>query len=131
MSFDPMATAIDWLDAYRASDLEFMLAMFADDAVVQCGCCAGTTVSGKESFRAYWAQRFLDCAASDLEDLRPSGSGASISYITRAGTVAADVEFDRNGKIAFLGLGPPTVALAAGAGFARPGADQAELTSLD
>jgi hypothetical protein len=131
MSFDPMAAAIDWLDAYRSSDLEFMLGMFADDAVVQCGCCAMTTISGKESFRAYWAQRFQDCAASDLEDLRPSGSGASISYITRAGTVAADMQFNRDGRIAFLRLGAPTAARAAGAGFARQRAAQAELTGRD
>jgi ketosteroid isomerase-like protein len=109
MSFDPMAAAIDWLDSYRSSDLEFMLSMFADDAVVQCGCCAMTTICGKESFRAYWEQRFQDCAASDLVDIQPSGSGTSISYVTGFGTVAADVQFDRDGKIAFLRLGtlPP------------------------
>jgi hypothetical protein len=27
---------------------------------------------------------------SDLEDLQPSGSGTSVSYVTRAGTVAAN-----------------------------------------
>jgi hypothetical protein len=118
MSFDPMAAAIDWLDAYRSSDLEFMLSMFADDAVVQCDCSAMTTICGKESFRAYWAQRFQDCAASDLEDIQPSGSGTSISYITRAGTVAADVQFDRDGKIAFLRLGIPMAAPASEVDFA-------------
>jgi ketosteroid isomerase-like protein len=117
MSFDPMAAAIDWLDAYRSSDLEFMLSMFADDAVVQCGCCAMTTISRKESFRAYWAQRFQDCAALDLEDVQPSGSGTSISYATRTGTVAADLQFDRDGKIAFLRLGTPTAAPTGGADF--------------
>lgn len=122
MSFDPMAAAIDWLDAYRSSDLEFMLSMFADDAVVQCGCCAMATLCGKESFRAYWTQRFQDCAASDLEDLQPSGSGTSISYVTRAGTVAADVQFDQDGKIAFLRLGTPTAAPADRVDVARQAA---------
>jgi ketosteroid isomerase-like protein len=119
MSFDPMAAAIDWLDAYRSSDIELVLSMFADDAVVHCDCCAMTTLCGKESFRAYWTQRFQDCAASDLEDLQPSGSGTLISYVTRAGTVAADVQFDRDGKIAFLRLGVPTAAPAVGVDFAR------------
>ena len=124
MSFDPMAAAIDWLDAYRSSDLEFMLGMFAEDAVIQCGCCAMTTICGKESYRVYWVQRFQDCAASDLEDIQPSGSGASISYITRAGTVTADVQFDRVGKIAFLRFGTATAAPAAVADFGRQRADQ-------
>jgi ketosteroid isomerase-like protein len=34
MSFDPMAAAIDWLDAYRSSDLETILKMYSDDAVI-------------------------------------------------------------------------------------------------
>jgi ketosteroid isomerase-like protein len=123
MSFDPMAAAIDWLDAYRSSDLELVLSMFADDAVVHCGCCAKTTLCGKESFRAYWTQRFQDCAASDLEGIQPSGSGTSIAYVTRAGTVAADVQFDRDGEIVFLRLGVPTAAPAIGIDFARQPAE--------
>jgi ketosteroid isomerase-like protein len=109
MSFDPMAAAIDWLDAYRSSDLELMLNMFADDAVIQCGCCAMTTIRGKETFRAYWAQRFQDCVPYDLDDLQPSGKGTFISYVTSAGTVSAAVQFDQDGKIAFMRLGPPVL----------------------
>ena len=36
-SFDPMAVAIDWLDAYRAGDIEAILEIYAEDAVVHCG----------------------------------------------------------------------------------------------
>src|ERR1700761_9834990 len=107
MSFDPMAAAIDWLDAYRSADIEFVLGMFADDAVVECGCCAMTKVIGREELRLYWAERFRDCAALDLEDLHPSASGASISYATRAGIVAVDMRFDAGGKIVSLRLGRP------------------------
>ena len=32
-----MAAAVDWL-AYRARDIEAILKMFADDAVVECNC---------------------------------------------------------------------------------------------
>jgi hypothetical protein len=111
MSFDPMAAAIDWLDAYRSSDLELMLTMFADDAVIQCGCCAMTTIRGKEPFRAYWQQRFQDCVPYDLDDLQPSCKGTLISYVTSAGTVSADVQFNHDGKIAFMRLGCPTPVL--------------------
>ena len=43
MSFDPMAIAIDWLDAYRAGNIEAILEMYAEDAVVHCGCCAAAS----------------------------------------------------------------------------------------
>jgi hypothetical protein len=107
MSFDPMTAAIDWLDDYRSSDLEPLLKMFAEDAVIECGCCAMTSLAGKKAARAYWRQRFLDCAPSDLTDIQPSQEGAAISYRARDGVVAAILEFNSNGKIAFLRLGPP------------------------
>jgi len=52
MFFDPMAAAADWLDAYRSGDLETMLRMHADDSVIECGCCAMTTVTGKQGLRS-------------------------------------------------------------------------------
>ena len=58
MSFDPMAAAIDWLDAYRAGDIEGSLRMYADDAVVRCGCGGTKTITGKERLRAYWLDGF-------------------------------------------------------------------------
>jgi hypothetical protein len=101
-----MAAAIDWLDAYRPSDLEPLLKMFADDAVIECSCCAMASLVGKKAARAYWRQRFLDCAPSDLTDVQPSRDGTAISYRARNGVVAAILEFSSKGKIAFLRLGP-------------------------
>src|ERR1700684_1886374 len=102
MSFDPMAAAIDWLDAYRSSDLEPLLKMFADDAVIECGCCAMTSLTGKKAARAYWRERFLDCTPSALTDVRPTSDGTVISYHARDGVVASSLEFNSKGKIAFL-----------------------------
>lgn len=87
MSFDPLAAAIDWLHAYRSSDLETIINMYSDDAVIECGCCAMTTVTGKAALRTYWEQRFQDSVPSDLEDLQPSHEGAMITYQARNGTV--------------------------------------------
>ncbi|WP_247834255.1 hypothetical protein [Bradyrhizobium sp. 200] len=42
MTFDAMAAAVDWLDAYRAGDIESILEFYADDAVIECGCGAFT-----------------------------------------------------------------------------------------
>jgi CheY-like chemotaxis protein/ketosteroid isomerase-like protein len=106
MSFDPLAAAIDWLHAYRSGDLETIINMYSDDAVIECGCCAMTTVTGKAALRTYWEQRFQDSVPSDLEDLQPSHEGAMITYQARNGTVFADLKFNPDGEIAFLRCGP-------------------------
>ncbi|MBR0822337.1 nuclear transport factor 2 family protein [Bradyrhizobium liaoningense] len=106
MSFDPMAAAVDWLDAYRAGEIETILAMFADDAIVHCACGGMKTISTRQGLRAYWVDRLRDYPASHLDDLRPSGAGAAISYIARDGAVSAILTFNASGKIASLTCGP-------------------------
>jgi ketosteroid isomerase-like protein len=100
-----MAIAVDWLDAYRARDIQGLLEFFADNAVVECACGDMKTITGKEGLRAYWVQRLTDYPASDLDDLQPAGDGASISYVTDGGVVNALLEFDAAGKITFLHCG--------------------------
>jgi ketosteroid isomerase-like protein len=108
MSFDPMAAAIDWLDAYRSGDLEIVLKMFAADAVVECNCCAMTTITGERPLRAYWQQRLQDCPPMNLADLQPSSDGVAVSYLTRSGVVAAVLKFNAKRQIEFLRLERPT-----------------------
>src|SRR3954453_22840202 len=38
MTFDAMAAALDWLDAFRAGNIEAILEMFADDGAIACAC---------------------------------------------------------------------------------------------
>jgi hypothetical protein len=52
-TLDPMAAAIDWLDAYRAATLS-IVHWYAPDASLRCGCNGETTVIGR-----YWRQRFI------------------------------------------------------------------------
>ncbi|OKO66879.1 nuclear transport factor 2 family protein, partial [Bradyrhizobium sp. AS23.2] len=99
MSFDPMAVAIDWLDAYRSGDIEIILALYADDAVVHYG-CQRVTVTGKEALRAYWADRLRKYPASDLDNLQPSQDGTVISYVTASGMISAALTFNTDGQIA-------------------------------
>lgn len=106
MSFDPMAAAVDWLDAYRTGDIEAILAMYAENAVVHCGCGGNKTFTGRGALRAYWIDRLRRYPASDLDNLHPANDGASISYITKTGTVSAVLAFDANGKIKTLTCGP-------------------------
>jgi len=106
MFFDPMAAAVDWLDAYRAGDIESILGMYAEDAVVHCGCGSMKTLTGEEALRAYWVDRLRKYPASDLNNLQPSKGGIAISYITCTGVVEALLVFNGAGKIASLSCGP-------------------------
>jgi ketosteroid isomerase-like protein len=104
MVFDPMAAAVDWLDAYRAGNLGAILNMYAEDAVTECG-CYGLTINGKEGLRAYWERRLREYPASDLDDLRPHAEGATICYKACDGVVAATLEFNAEGRIRRLRCG--------------------------
>lgn len=101
-----MAAAVDWLDAYRAGDIEAILELYAEDAVVHCGCCSAT-ITGREALRAYWIDRLQKYPASTLDDLNPSlHDGTVISYITDAGVMRALIAFDSAGRIKMLDCGP-------------------------
>jgi hypothetical protein len=106
MSFDPMAAAVDWLDAYRAGDIEAILDMYAEDAEVYCGCGSIKTFSGRDALRVYWIDRLRNYPASDLDNLLPSSDGTVISYATGIGTVMAVLAFTAAGKIKTLTCGP-------------------------
>jgi SnoaL-like domain len=99
MSFDPMAAAIDWLDAFRSGDLESVVEMFADEAVVLCGCCSAAWIADKSGLRTFWQQRLHDCAPTDLDDLQPSGEGVMLTYRMGDSLVAATLDFDAAGRI--------------------------------
>ena len=101
MKFDAMAAAVDWLDAYRFGDIEAILRMYRDDAVTECG-CDGVTIVGKDGLRAYWERRLREYPASQLDDLKPSEDGATISYLASDGLVAAILEFGSDGRIRAL-----------------------------
>jgi len=105
MSFDALAAAVDWLDAYRAGDVEAILEMCAENAVIQCDCSGAKVLTGREALRAYWVDRLQEDPASALDDLQPSHDGAAISYVTRTGVVRAVLVFDRAGKIKTLNCG--------------------------
>ncbi|MCK1393756.1 nuclear transport factor 2 family protein [Bradyrhizobium sp. 1] len=106
MSFDPMAVAVDWLDAYRAGDIEAILELYAEDAVVHCGCCGVQTIRGREALRAYWVDRLRKYPAGTLDDLNPSDDGTMISYVTSAGVMSALFAFDAAGRIKELACSP-------------------------
>ncbi|UFW46404.1 MULTISPECIES: nuclear transport factor 2 family protein [Bradyrhizobium] len=105
MSFDPMAAAVDWLDAYRAGDIETLLEMYAEDAVVYCD-CDQLAISGRENLRGYWASRLQKHPATELDNLQPSHGGAMISYVSGENVVQAVLDFNDAGKIRTLSCRP-------------------------
>jgi hypothetical protein len=101
-----MAVAVDWLDAYRAGDIEALLDLHADDAVVHCGCSGVQTVTGREALRAYWIEHLRRYPAGSLDDLNPSDRGTVISYLTSTGVMSAVLAFDTSGRIKVLDCSP-------------------------
>ena len=53
---DPMAVAVDWLDAYRAARINQMVGMYSPDAVIDCACGGNKTVSGRGRYRGLLAK---------------------------------------------------------------------------
>ena len=101
-----MAVAVDWLDAYRAGDLETIMELHAEDAVVHCGCSGAQTITGREALRAYWIDRLRKHPAGSLDDLNPSDRGTVISYVTNTGVMSALLAFDSAGRIKVLDCSP-------------------------
>jgi hypothetical protein len=54
---DPMAVAVDWLDAYRAASID---GLYSPDAVIECACRGRKIIYGHEGIAAYWRQRFIE-----------------------------------------------------------------------
>lgn len=104
-TFDPMAAAIDWLDAYRAGSLSIM-DFYASDAAIQCGCGGMKVLCGRAAVTGYWVQRFADMPAGDLIELQTDGNGIIVSYSVPDGPVQATLYFDDDGKIARSVCGP-------------------------
>jgi hypothetical protein len=68
-TFDPMAAAMDWLEAYRPASFD-IVNMYAKNASLECK-CGGS----KLPIAHYWRQRFDEEPAGDLLDLQPVGAG--------------------------------------------------------
>ncbi|MBR1154285.1 nuclear transport factor 2 family protein [Bradyrhizobium sp. JYMT SZCCT0428] len=97
-SFDPMAAAVDWLDAYRAADLS-IVEMYSADAALQCDCNGAQQLHGRAAIRAYWQQRFIEKPAGELTNLNLFDGGIVVSYRVSGGVVNAVLFFDGDGKI--------------------------------
>jgi hypothetical protein len=104
-TFDPMAAAVDWLDAYRAASLS-IVGLYAENAIVECACGGQKALIGVPAITEYWRERFLKQPAGELVDLRPAESSIVVSYGVPGGVVQAFLSFDQAGKIDHSSCGP-------------------------
>jgi hypothetical protein len=100
-----MATALDWLDTYRAGSLS-IVDFYASEAEVECGCGGLQTARGKAAISEYWRQRFANRPAGALIAFLPADGGISITYRVPDGSVQTTLYFDSDGKIARSVCGP-------------------------
>ena len=104
--FDPMAVAVDWLDAYRAARINQIVGMHDPDAVIECACGGRKIIHGQEGIAAHWRQRFIEMPALELEDLHVDGGAVVISYRTSSGIVQALLDIAGDGLITRCRCGP-------------------------
>ena len=77
-TFDPIAVAIDWLDAYRAASI-VIVDLYADEAALRCGCDKSMELHGRAAITEYWRQNFVEKPAGELVDLQPLGDKVVVS----------------------------------------------------
>jgi ketosteroid isomerase-like protein len=103
---DPMAVAVDWLDAYRAARINQIVGMYSADAVIECACGGHEMIYGREGIAAYWRQRFVESPAFELEDLLVDDGAVVVSYRTSSGIVQALLDVAEDGLITRCRCGP-------------------------
>ena len=83
--YDPIAVAVDWLDAYRARRINQMVGMYSPDAVIECACGGRKIIHGREGIEAYWRHRLIESRALELADLEMDGGAVGVGGGGREG----------------------------------------------
>ena len=103
---DPIAVAVDWLDAYRTAQIDHMIALYSPDAVIDCACGGNKTLYSDEDIAAYWRRRFKESPALELLDLQADGEAVVMTYRTSSGLVEALLDITEDGLITCCSCGP-------------------------
>ena len=106
--FDPIAIAVDWLDAGKLGDLDSLLDLHDERATLECA-CEGVTLTGREALSAYWALKLNSPteAAFSLADMILTDGGVRVDYQNYEGkSVRIHFRFTPSGKIAHASCGP-------------------------
>ncbi|MGY8663331.1 nuclear transport factor 2 family protein [Bradyrhizobium sp. UFLA05-109] len=104
--FDPLAAVVDWLDACRRGDLNALLDLYDERAVMECG-REGVTLTGRNSIAGYWAPKLESRCSFNLDDVVLTGHGVQIDYQSYEGKpVRFYFRFDRSNKIIYTSCSP-------------------------
>jgi hypothetical protein len=113
--FDPFATAIDWLSACRARDLDRLMTFYAANATLDCACTGENICNGAGDLRTYWRKRLADPspATFTLQDIWPSGDATVLDYVSHNGQlVRSFFHFGDEGLVIHTRCGPVELAKA-------------------
>jgi hypothetical protein len=102
---DPMAVAVDWLNAYRAARIDKMMAMYSPDAEIDCVCGANTAILRGGGIASYWQRRFVESPALELVDLNVLGESVVVAYRTNRDFVEALLDIGEDGLITYCSCG--------------------------
>ena len=109
-AFDPLAVAVDWLDACRARNLAELLNLYDKNATHFCG-CEGKDF-GSENLAQYWSGRLARAVpeAFHLIDLAWKSEGhvhVRLEHVAFDGApICIDFRFTTDGKIEQTSCGP-------------------------
>lgn len=104
---DPIARAVDWLDACRANDADAVCLLYAPDAHSSIPSSPvsgpGVQLRGVEQHRLYWAAAFegADAEAFELVEIYPGCNSAVLVYYDRHyRRICEFLQFNNDGLIA-------------------------------
>jgi hypothetical protein len=100
-TFDPLAVAVDWLDACRSGDVNALGDLYDEEATQECDREYGVLV-GREAIVAYWGPKLerRSGSAFTLDDLAQATFGVRVDYRNDKGEAARiHFHFSYSGKI--------------------------------
>src|SRR4051812_19037344 len=106
--FDPLATVVDWLDACRQGDLNALLDLYDERAILECN-CERISLTRRNSIAAYWTPKLESklVPAFTLEEMSLTGDGVQVHYQSYEGKpVQIHFRFGASGKILHTSCGP-------------------------
>ena len=103
---DPIAIAVDWLDAYSNVSIDQLVAMYTRDSIIECGCGNRTCISGVARISHYLIHQTVEYPALGLHDIWMEGGSVGLAYRTENGFVQAFLDIAENGLITRCRCGP-------------------------
>ena len=109
--FDAIGIVVDWIDACRKRELDMLLALYDEEATVEC--CEGGSFRGRSQIARYWRPKLAAAASSafEIDALMPEADGVLLDYRGYDGEpVRTHFSFNDDGKIRFTACFPISVA---------------------